>query len=91
MRSGKKIVAITFEIHAQNWIDDRFSVPKTVFDALGATEEDPYVLTVTSSKGTKTFVRSLKSGKEVYGRLKGHIPRGDLLTVHIALLDQLSE
>ena len=77
------IYSIEYEINAQSWRDGQFSVPKKVADTLNIKPNDKALIEVSSNKGTKSFIVTIKSGLEVYG-LKEHIESGELLRVKVS-------
>ncbi len=82
-----KAFEVRFEQTAQTATEGRFTIPKAIIDLLGVTESHDLIVEVSSHKGTKSKITSIKSGTEIYGCFSGHFEPGELLTVRVTRLD----
>jgi|SRR5690606_962130 len=76
------IFSVEYEINAQNWRDGQFSIPKKVADILSLQPGSNVIVEITSSKGTKSFIMTIKSGLELYG-LSDHVESQELVRVRV--------
>ena len=81
-----RVFSVKYEINAQNWRDGQFSIPVDVANILALQDEDQLSLEVCSHKGVKTFITTMKSGKEIYG-LSEHVDAGELVVVSVTKID----
>ena len=86
----QQIFAVEYEINAQNWRDGQFSIPARIAEILGLSPNDKALIEVTSQKGTKHFIITVKSGLEVYG-LGDHVVAGELVRVRVTRVPAIIE
>lgn len=79
----EKYISIEFQVRAQNYTNDRFTIPKKIVDLLELDEDTKMILEITSAKGTTSYLTTTKSGPEIYS-LKNHVGKSESIRVRIS-------